>query len=135
MNVFFKWNKPNLSSKLCYRFSSHRTSIFLCRSLTIFKKRFKAKRFEKNTQKLEQGYGMSVHFFILVSIYCLLTNNVRVFKCLILLLLKKITSNLHGKIVQSILSYIWHKYDKQMYKFNWIHPNIKIMYNEKMNKK
>lgn len=49
---------------------------------------------------------MSVHFFILVSIYCLLTNNVRVFKCLILLLLKKITSNLHGKIVQSILSYI-----------------------------
>lgn len=74
-------------------------------------------------------------FFILVSTYCLLTNNVRVFKCLILLLLKKITSNLHGKIVQSILSYIWHKYDKQMYKFNWIHPNIMIMYNEKMNKK
>lgn len=75
-------------------------------------------RFEKYTKTRTRIWDVCT-LFILVSIYCLLSNNVRVFKCLILLLLKKkITSNLHGKIVQSILSYISHQYDKQMHKFN-----------------
>lgn len=120
MNVFFKWNKPNLSSKPCYRVSSHRPCIFFCVDLwRFFNKETKLCDLKKYTKTRTRIWDVCT-FFILVSIYCLLSNNVRVFKCLILLLLKKkITSNLHGKIVQSILSYISHQYDKQMHKFNW----------------
>lgn len=93
-------------------------------------------RFEKIHKKLEQGYGMSVHFFILVSIYCLLSNNVRVFKCLILLLLEKKSLQTYMEKLYRVFYLIYHtNMINKCINLTEIHPNIMIMYNKKMNKK
>lgn len=135
MNVFFKWNKPNLSSKPCYRVSSHRPCIFCVDLWRFFNKETKLCNLKKYTKTRTRIWDVCT-FFILVSIYCLLSNNVRVFKCLILLLLKKKSLQTYMEKLYRVFYLIYHtNMINKCINLTEFHPNIKIMYNKKMNKK